>query len=76
MIITVDSTTHYMIPGTDSKYYISTTGDVYSVTEHRYITKEGNTVRLSINSKRARYNCDKLLIDALLAHIEDIKSFI
>ena len=33
--------------------------------------KEGNTVTLSINGSRKRYNCDKLLIDALIAHIEE-----
>lgn len=74
--IVIDSTTHYLIPGTDDKYYISTTGDVYSVTKHRYITKEGNTVKLAINGSYKRYSCDKLLIEALLTHIEDIKSFI
>lgn len=76
MTITVDSTTHYMIPGTDDKYYISIRGDIYSTQKHRYLAKEGNTVKLSINGSYKRYDCDKLLIEALLAHIEDIKSFI
>lgn len=33
--------------------------------------KEGNTVTLSINGSRKRYNCDKLLVEALIAHIEE-----
>lgn len=65
-----------MIPGTDDKYYISITGDIYSIKNQSYIAKEGNTVRLTINGNRARYNCDKLLIEALLAHIAYIKSII
>ena len=76
MIITVDSTTHYLIPGTDDKYYISITGDVYNVQKHRYLVKEGNTIKLSINGSYKRYDCDKLLIEALLAHIAYIKSII
>lgn len=76
MTITVDNAVHYMIPGTEDKYYISTTGDVYSAKNQVYIAKEGNTVRLTIDGNRARYNCDKLLVEALLAHIEYIKSII
>lgn len=76
MTTVINGTVHYVIPGTDNKYCISTTGDIYSTQKHRYIAKEGNTVKLTINGSYRRYDCDKLLIDALLTHIDDIKSFI
>lgn len=70
----INNVDHYLVPGTD--YYISTHGAVYSAKRQSYIAREGNTIRLSIGGIRGRYNCDKLLIDALLAHIDDIKGSI
>lgn len=76
MTIVIDGAIFYPIPGTEDKYYISMERDIYSINRHRYAAKEGNTVRLSINGSYKRYNCDKLLIDALFAYIAYIKSTI
>ena len=70
----ISDTDHYLIPGTD--YYISIHGDVYNTKRQSYVAKEGNTVRLNLRGKQSRYNCDKLLIEALLAHISDIRHLI
>lgn len=66
---TVDNITYYAIP--NSPYYISIGRDVYNNKRHKLMAKEGNTVTLSINGSRRRCNCDKLLVEALIAHIEE-----
>lgn len=71
MKIIIDNTEFYTIPNTP--YCISTNHSVYNTKTHSYVSSEGSTIRLSINGSRSRYSLDKLLIDALLAHIDDIK---
>jgi hypothetical protein len=66
---TVDNITYYAIP--NSPYYISIGRDVYNNKRHKLMAKEGNTVTLSIDGSRRRCNCDKLLVEALIAHIEE-----
>lgn len=74
MKITVDGSAFYAIPNTH--YCISANRAIYSTKTHSYISREGTTVRLSIGGIQGRYSCDKLLIDALLAHIDDIHTTI
>lgn len=69
MKITIDGSAFYAIPNTH--YCISTERVVYNTKRHKSLTKEGNTVKLTMNGQTKRYNCDKLLIDALLAHINE-----
>jgi hypothetical protein len=72
----INNTTYYVIPNTEGRYCINANCDVYNTKTQSFATKEGNTVKLSTNGSRKRYNCDKLLIEALITHINEIKQFI
>lgn len=67
----IDNTAFYTVPNTH--YCINAKRAVYNTKTHSYVSAEGTTIRLSIGGIRGRYNLDKLLIDALLAHLDDIK---
>ena len=70
---TINNIDHYLIPGTDKTYYISLDGDVYNIKKQRYITRTGNMIRLNRDGSCRKHSCKDLLIEALLAHIDDIK---
>lgn len=70
---TINNIDHYLIPGTDKTYYISLDGNVYNIKKQRYISRTGNMVSLNRDGLYKKYSCKDLLIDALAAHINDIK---
>lgn len=72
----ISDTDHYLIPGTDKTYYINLDGDVYNIKKQRYISRTGNMISLNKDGIYRKYSCKDLLIDALSAHIEDMKRLI
>ena len=72
----INDVDHYLVPGTDKTYYINLDGDVYNIKKQRYISRTGNMISLNRDGSYKKYSCKDLLIDALLAHIDDIKRLI
>ena len=67
----INNTEFYTIPNTP--YCISANYIVYNTKTQSYMSSEGSTIRLSIDGSRSRYNLEKLLNQALLAHLDDIQ---
>ena len=63
MIKEINEITHYVIPGTNNKYYINDDGDVYSIRKKDYLSKKHNTVKLTIYGEQKRISVNTLLLD-------------
>ena len=73
---TINNIDHYLIPGTDKTYYINLDGNVYNIKKQKYLSRTGNIVSLNRDGSYRKHSCKDLLIDALAAHINDIRRII